>query len=63
MQVKNKLFYLFIFLAVVILIAFSFSSVKRSNAIIASVESQKTAISFRKPVQVRAIHKIGRAHV
>lgn len=63
MQIKNKLFYLFIFLAVVILIAFSFSSVKRSNAIIASVESQKTAISFRKPVQVKAIHISAGQHV
>lgn len=63
MQIKNKLFYLFIFLAVATLIAFSFSSVKRSNAIIARVESQKTAISFRKSVQVRAIHISAGQHV
>lgn len=63
MQIKNKLFYLFIFLAVATLIAFSFSSVKRSNAIIARVESQKTAISFRKPVQVIAIHISAGQHV
>ena len=60
---KSKLFYVFIFIAVTLLIIFSVSSKKRSNAIIASVESQKTAISFHKPVKVTAIHVSAGQHV
>jgi HlyD family secretion protein len=60
---KSKLFYLFIIATSTVLVFFTFSSKKRSNAIIASVESQKTAISFRKPVQVKTIHVSAGQHV
>ena len=53
---KSRLFYIFIILASGLLIYFAFTSQKRTNAIVASVESQKTAISFQKAVQIKAIH-------
>jgi multidrug efflux pump subunit AcrA (membrane-fusion protein) len=47
----------------VVLLIFSLSSVERANAIMARVESQKTAISFRKPVQIKAIYVNAGQHV
>ena len=41
----------------------SLDSIERSDAIIAQVESQKTAISFGKPILVKAIHVSAGQHV
>lgn len=60
---KSKLFYIFIGIAVITLIVFSLGSVERTDAIIAQVESQKTAISFRKPILVKAIYVSAGQHV
>ena len=40
----------------VVLLVLSLFSFERTDAIIAVVESQKTAISFRKPVKIKTIH-------
>ncbi len=53
---KSKLFYIAIVLIAILLLVFSLSSMESSEAIMAEVESQKTAISFGKPVQIRALH-------
>jgi len=62
-DMKSKLFYILIVSAAAVLIYFSISAEKRSNAIVAVVESQKTAISFHKPVQIKAIHVSAGQHV
>jgi multidrug resistance efflux pump len=53
---KSKLFYIFIILAAGSLLVVSFLSVNKKEAIVAVVESQKTAISYRKPVTVKSIY-------
>lgn len=52
---KRKAFYIFFVLLGVALVLVSTLSFESSNAIIARVESEKTAISYRKPVQVNKI--------
>ena len=60
---KSKLFYIFIAATSIALMVFSFYSIERSDAIVAQVESQKTAISFQKPILVKAIHVSAGQHV
>ena len=62
-MLKRNLFYVFIILAVGTLIVVSLTTVNKENAIVAVVESQKTAISYQKPVSVKAIHVIPGQHV
>jgi len=57
-MLKGKIFYIFTFLVALLLIIISQSSRDRSQAIIAQVESQKTAISFHKPIRVKNINVI-----
>lgn len=57
-MLKRNLFYVFIVMAVAGLVIVSLTSVEKDNAIVAVVESQKTAISYQKPVSVKAIHVI-----
>lgn len=57
-MIKRNLFYVFIIIAVGILVVVSLTTVNKDNAIVAVVESQKTAISYQKPVSVKAIHVI-----
>ena len=57
-MIKKYLFYIFIVLAVTGLVIVSLTTVSKENAIVAVVESQKTAISYQKPVSVKAIHVI-----
>lgn len=57
-MLKGKIFYIFTFLVALVLIIISQSSRDRSQAIIAQVESQKTAVSFHKPVRVKNIEVI-----
>ena len=53
---RSKFFYIFIVLAAISLLVVSFLSVNKREAIVAVVESQKTAISYRKPVTVKSIY-------
>lgn len=55
---RKKVFYIIWFVVVVFLIILSLSYHDRSQAIVAQVESQKTAISFQKPVRIKKIHVV-----
>ena len=55
-MLKKYLFYLFIVLSAIGLVVVSFNTMKKEDAIVAVVESQKTALSYRKPVTIKAIH-------
>lgn len=55
MQLKNSLFYIAVSIIAIVLLVFALSSSQRSDAIMANVESQKTAISFQKPVKIKAL--------
>lgn len=57
-MLKRNLFYIFIVMAVGGLVIVSLTTVQKDNAIVAIVESQKTAISYQKAVNVKAIHVI-----
>jgi len=55
-MVLKNLFYVFVFIVSVALVIFSLYSQDISYAMIAEVDSQKTAISFPKPVRIKALH-------
>ena len=57
-MLKKYLFYIYILVALGGLIYVSLSTVTKDNAIVAIVESQKTAISYQKAVSIKAIHVI-----
>ncbi|MEN8247780.1 MAG: HlyD family efflux transporter periplasmic adaptor subunit [Bacteroidota bacterium] len=55
-MIKKYFFFIFIVIAAISLIIIALNTMQKEDAIIAVVESQKTAISYRKPVTIKAIH-------
>ena len=55
---REKSFYIVWFVVVVFLVILSLSYRDRAHAIVAQVESQKTAISFQKPVRIKKIYVV-----
>lgn len=55
---RAKAFYIVWFVVVVFLVILSLSYRDRAQAIVAQVESQKTAISFQKPVRIKKIYVV-----
>ena len=53
---RNYLFYIAFLLTIVVLVFYGYIGKDSSHAIVAEVEPQKTAISFPKPVRIRALH-------
>ena len=55
---RINIFYLFWAILVVVLLLFSVRFENQSNAIVAVVEPQRVAVSFRKPIKLNEIHVI-----
>ncbi len=55
-MIRKAFFYVFLLLTAAILFFYAIRKKDRSLAIVAEVEPQKTAISFHKPVRIKAIH-------
>lgn len=55
---RKVIFYIALVAVAVVLVLLSFKSKPRSEAVVAQVESQRTAVSFHRPVRVKKIHVI-----